>query len=142
MQASEQEEREVEWEGGQSEREETVMRWTEEGEARFRQLSEDVLVGMKEWRQAHPKATLREIEVALDEKLAKVRARMLKDVALASQAADLVESAERVPCPSCGREMEGRGQEERTVTTTGNQEVVLRRSYAVCPACGAGLFSP
>lgn len=116
--------------------------WTEEMEARFRQLSEEVLIGMKEWRQAHPRATLREIETALDEKLAKVRARMLEDVALASRAADLVESGERVVCPQCGQEMEARGQAERTLTTTGNQKVVLQRSYAVCPACGAGLFPP
>jgi YgiT-type zinc finger domain-containing protein len=119
-----------------------MMGWTDEMEGRFRQLSEDVLVGMKEWRQAHPKATLREIETALDEKLAKVRARMLEDVALASTAADLVESGERVVCPACGREMEAHGQAERTLTTTGNQEIVLHRSYAVCPACGAGLFPP
>ncbi len=116
--------------------------WSDELEARWRQLSEDVLVGMKEWRQAHPKATLREIETALDEKLAKVRARMLEDVALASKAADLVASDERVVCPNCGREMAAHGQAERTLTTTGNQEIVLRRSYTVCPACGAGLFPP
>ena len=119
-----------------------MARWSEEFDVRWRQLSEEVLVGMKEWRQAHPRATLREIETALDEKLAKVRARMLEDVALASKATDLVESGERVGCPTCGREMEAHGQEERTLTTTGNQEVVLKRSYAVCPACGAGLFPP
>ena len=116
--------------------------WPDEMETRFRQLSEEVLVGMKEWRQAHPKATLREIETALDDKLAKVRARMLEDVARVSRAADLVASGERIACPQCGREMEARGQAERTLTTTGNQEVVLQRTYAVCPACGAGLFPP
>lgn len=116
--------------------------WTEEMEARFRRLSEEVLVGMKEWRTVHPKATLREIETVLDEKLAKVRARMLQDVALASRASDLVESGERVVCPECEREMEARGRAERTLTTSGNQEIILERSYAVCPACGAGLFPP
>ena len=119
-----------------------VIRWSDELEARWRHLSEDVLIGMKEWRQAHPKATFREIETALDEKLAQVRARMLEDVALASRAADLVDAGERVVCPACGHEMEAHGQQERTLTTTGNQDVVLKRSYAVCPACGAGLFPP
>ncbi len=51
-----------------------MIRWTDELEGRWRQLSEDVFVGMKEWRQAHPKATFREIKTALEEKLAKVRA--------------------------------------------------------------------
>jgi YgiT-type zinc finger domain-containing protein len=105
-------------------------------------LAEDVLSGMREWRQAHPKATLREIETTLDERLAKVRARMLADVALASQAADLVGSEERASCPQCGQPLEAHGPQERTLTTTGDQEVVLSRSYAVCPACGAGLFPP
>jgi YgiT-type zinc finger domain-containing protein len=119
-----------------------MAEWSDEIEARWRHLTEEVLVGMREWRQAHPKATLREIETTLDAKLAKVRARMLEDVALASQAADVVASGERVTCPQCGRRMEAHGQQERTVTTTGDQGVVLRRSYAVCPACGAGLFPP
>jgi YgiT-type zinc finger domain-containing protein len=119
-----------------------MAEWSGELEARWRHLTEGVLIGMKEWRQAHPRATLREIETTLDAKLATVRARMLEDVALASRAADLVESGGRVICPRCGREMEARGQQERTLTTTGDQEVVLRRSYAVCPACGAGLFPP
>jgi ribosomal protein S27AE len=97
---------------------------------------------MKEWRQALPRATFREIESALDEKLAKVRARMLEDVAVASTAADLVASGDRVVCGQCGRMLEVHGQAERTLTTTGNQEVVLHRSYAVCPSCGEGLFPP
>lgn len=119
-----------------------MIRWSDELEARWRQLAEGVLSGMKEWRQAHPRATLREIETVLDEKLAKVRARMLEDVALASPAADLVGGGDRAVCPECGREMEAHGRQERTLTTTGDQEVVLSRSYAACPACGAGLFPP
>jgi YgiT-type zinc finger domain-containing protein len=119
-----------------------MAEWTEGVEAHCRQLSEEVLVGMKEWRAAHPKATLREIETALDEKLTKVRARMLQDVALASRAADLGASGERVVCPQCGQAMEARGRAERTLTTTGNQEIVLQRSSAVCPSCGEGLFPP
>ena len=63
--------------------------WTKETEADWQRLAEEVMTGMKEWRLAHPKATFKEIETALDEKLAKVRARMLQDVALASRAADL-----------------------------------------------------
>ncbi len=43
----------------------------------WRELSEEVISGMKEWRDQHPKATLREIEEALDERLGKMRARRL-----------------------------------------------------------------
>ena len=39
-------------------------------------LSQEVLTGMRAWRLQHPKATLREIEVALDAHFAGLRARM------------------------------------------------------------------
>ena len=46
-----------------------------------------LLTGMKEWRQQHPHATLREIEEAMDERLAQLRAGMLADlVKISSQA--------------------------------------------------------
>ena len=61
-----------------------MARWSEEMEAHWQQLAEEVVLGMKEWRLQNPKATFREIEAAL----------------------------------------------------------TLERSYAVCPACGVGLFPP
>jgi len=36
-------------------------------DAQWRTLSEEVLSGMKEWRLQHPRATLSEMEAALDE---------------------------------------------------------------------------
>lgn len=51
-------------------------------EQRWRELSEEVLSGMKERRQAHPKATFREIEQAVQERLSRLEAQILQDVAL------------------------------------------------------------
>ena len=118
--------------------------WTKETEARWQQLAEEEMTGMKEWRLAHPKATFKEIETALDEKLAKVRARMLQDVALASRAADLRERSgeERVGCPQCGHPLEHRGDEKRRLITHYNQTIELSRSYALCPICGTRVFPP
>jgi hypothetical protein len=118
--------------------------WSTEMEARWRELSEAVFTGMAEWRAQHPRATFNEIEAALDERLATVRARMLQDVALASAATDVsgLPVEERPCCPDCGRALEAHGQEERTLRTTYDRPVTLRRSYARCPACGAGLFPP
>lgn len=118
--------------------------WTREIEDRWQQEVEAVMTGMKEWRLQHPRATFGEIETALDEHLATVRARMLQDLALASAATRVsaVPEAERPRCPDCGGVLEARGEEERTLTTTYNQPIRLRRSYATCPACGAGLFPP
>jgi YgiT-type zinc finger domain-containing protein len=121
-----------------------MAKWSVELEVRWRELTDEVIIGMKEWRLQHPKAALREIEAALDERLNKVRARMLEDAALASAAADLTTAGEdeRPLCATCGGRLEAHGQEKREVTTTGNQTIRLTRTYAVCPACGAGLFPP
>ena len=113
-------------------------------DARWDELAAEVLSGMKEWRLQHPKATFREIEQALDERLGKMRARMLQDAALASAAADLhgAAVAQRPACPECGAPLEGRGMAVRRLTTQHNLTVDLTRSYGVCPQCGAGLFPP
>ena len=42
---------------------------------RWNELAENVMTGMAEWRVQHPRAPLRAIEAALDERLARMRAR-------------------------------------------------------------------
>lgn len=109
----------------------------------WRELSDEVLSGMKAWRLQHPRATLSEIEVALDERLARLRARMLEDAALASAAADWEAASGAVPtCPQCGQPLQGRGKHPRQLQTHGGQSLTLPREYGVCPACQAGLFPP
>ena len=115
-----------------------------EFERRWKQEAEAVMSGMREWRLQHPKATFREIEAEVDEKLSGMRARLLEDLALASRAADLQDKqlGERPRCPECKQPLESQGKQERTVVTHGGKAVHLRRDYARCPACGAGLFPP
>jgi hypothetical protein len=48
---------------------------TEQPEPSWEDLSADILTGMREWRLSHPKATLREIEQALDERFYRPPAR-------------------------------------------------------------------
>src|SRR5205807_4218180 len=111
-------------------------------EQKWRKLAEEVMSGRKEWRDQNPKATYREIEDALDKCLAHMRARMLEDAALASTAAEWsqAEREERPTCAHCGTRLVSRGKKERHFQTQGGQEVVLKRSYGVCPTCGIGLF--
>lgn len=113
-------------------------------DGRWREETEAILTGFKEWRQQHPRATLSEIEAALDSRWAVARARLVADAALASAAADLsaLPPEARPRCPDCGAALEARGQEVRRLTTTHEQSLVLARHRAVCPACGAGLFPP
>lgn len=116
----------------------------QEFDQNWRKLGEDVLSGMKEWREQHPKATFREIEEAVDERLGRLRARMLEDAALASTASDWsqAEQGEHPTCRQCGTRLVARGKKKRSVLTQGGQTVHLERSYGVCPRCGSGLFPP
>jgi hypothetical protein len=118
--------------------------WPDDIDRRWEHLSHEVFTGMRAWRLAHPRATLTEIEVALDTRLSTMRARMLQDVALASAAADVSTAppTERPVCLDCGHALSAHGLEERTLTTHGDQLITLVRSRAVCPACGTGLFPP
>ncbi len=86
------------------------------------------------WSQAHPKATLSEIEDELDRRLQAARAELLDDVVAR------VTGDER--CSQCGGPLMGRGQRERTLTTQGGETLSLTRRYLHCPACESGLFPP
>ena len=111
---------------------------------KWEELAEEVLSGMKEWRIQHPRATLNEMETALDERLNRMRARMLEDMALASRAANLEESetGARARCEQCETELVSRGKGKRSIQTNGGEEITLRRSYGVCPKCEVGFFPP
>jgi hypothetical protein len=115
----------------------------EDLDARWHALSEAVITGMKEWRQQHPKATFREIEAALDERLARLWARMLEDTLLVSRAAEGNATDKGQPvCPQCGAVLQPRGRETRTLTTQHDQLLQLERRYAVYPHCQATGFFP
>src|SRR3954467_6074483 len=97
------------------------------------------------WRQAHPRATLAEIEAAVGAALARVQARYLRDLVAASPLADLprLPTAERPCCPDCGATLVARGQHTPQGLPPGQPgPLPVRRSYAACPACGRGLFPP
>jgi hypothetical protein len=115
--------------------------------ADWERLAAEVLVGIKDWRTQHPRATFTEIEQELDRELSRLRTRLLEDVALASAAAGGTDEtdgtvAPETWCPACGGRLRARGQATRAVTVTHNQTVTLPRQYAVCSTCGAGVFPP
>jgi ribosomal protein S27AE len=115
----------------------------EDFDREWERLGEEVLSGIKEWRLQHPRATLREIEAAVDERLVRLRARMLKDAALASEAAEWVGRDEAPCCPRCGALLESDGTlGRRRLETEGGQQIDLKRQYATCPTCGVGFFPP
>jgi hypothetical protein len=111
---------------------------------RWRDLSEEILSGMKEWRLAHPKATFREIEQAAGERARRLEAQMIEDSALASSQRAWGETAEeeRPCCPVCSTPLQARGEHQRKLQGKGGQDITLVRSYGTCPVCGTGLFPP
>jgi hypothetical protein len=108
----------------------------------WRGVSEEIIVGMSEWRQQNPKATFREIEEELDRRLSELRARMLADLAVASASAEWESGAEAPICPKCGAKLKPNGKKKRKLQTRGGREVELVREYGVCPECGQGIFPP
>ena len=60
--------------------------WDEGVERNWSRVAEGVMLEIKEWRERHPRASFTEIESAVDGLWAKARARILQDVALASDA--------------------------------------------------------
>jgi hypothetical protein len=100
---------------------------------------QELFLGLREWRASHPKATLAQIERELDRRMARVRAQIMTDLALASAAADL-QSGDAPSCPECGDGLHDEGQQARTLVTLGDEPVTLERDYATCVHCGRRLF--
>lgn len=90
---------------------------------------------LRQWRQAHPEATLTEIERELDRQWHARRVALLAEVAQTGSDGLGV-------CPTCGTALVRRGAHDRTLRSDGDQVTTLHRPYAWCPVCQAGLFPP
>jgi RNase P subunit RPR2 len=104
----------------------------------FEEASQEVL----RWRQKHKRATLTEIEETVDSELARMRAQMIQDLAMASETADIgaLPKAERPPCPHCGRPLVANGKQKRVLATDYEQGVTLQRSKGYCQHCKLSFF--
>ncbi len=105
-------------------------------------LSEEIMQGIAEWRERHPKASFREIEAEIDKRLSELRAKMISDTAMVSVQAGWENGASGVVCPKCGEKLEKKGKKKRKLATQGGREVELVREYGMCPKCGQGIFPP
>lgn len=102
---------------------------------------QDVL-GMKQWRQAHPKATWCEIEEAVDVQVNQLRAQLIQEIVQMGEVREWSEAPqeERPRCERCGTMLVARGKQTRWLQTNGGEAVKLERSYGTCPECGQGIF--
>lgn len=115
---------------------------SEEMRKKWNRMSAEILSGMAEWQAQHPKATFRETETEVDKRLSELRAKMLSDAAMLNEEERWQVGGEGAVCPNCGVKLEKKGKKKRRLQTRGGQEVELEREYAVCPACGQGIFPP
>ena len=83
----------------------------------WQQESEAVLSGVAEWRTQHPQATWREIEQAVDERLGRLRSKLLQETAQQSQkrAWSQHDGQQRPQCPACQVRLHSRGSQQRTL---------------------------
>jgi hypothetical protein len=94
---------------------------------------QDLMAGLAEWREKHPSATLREIKVALDERLFELRVSLLSETVYQSQLASWETGSQAVLCPKCGQNLEEKGKKKRKMQTQSGREIELEREYGVRP---------
>ena len=99
---------------------------------------------MSEWRKEHPKATFREIEAAVDERVNQLRAQLIEDLVQLDETEEWSQKAEaeRPKCAICDQPLSARGKQMRFLQTNGGEAIKLKRTYGTCPECGEGFFPP
>lgn len=104
--------------------------------------ADGVWAEIRAWRAAHPTATWREIERAIDDRMRRLRERVLTDTAQASAVTNFAGAAQRPACPHCGDALQALGPKTRTLLTEQGGVIALTRTHGWCPRCRAGLFPP
>jgi transposase-like protein len=93
---------------------------------------------MSQWRQANPKATLTEIEEAVEAELAQLRTQLVE-----AMIQETPEASQEVPaCPQCGQKMVKNGRRQRKLQSKEGQTLQLERQQWRCLSCGTTLFPP
>ena len=102
------------------------------------EVPDELAVKMRQWRQANPKATLTEIELAVEAELAELRRQLVQE--MVREEAD---AQPEVPdCPQCGRAMVKNGRRKRNLQAKEGQTIQLERQQWRCLSCGTTLFPP
>lgn len=104
--------------------------------------AQSVIAQVSVFNRAHPHATFRQIEDAVEEALAGLRQDLISQSVAEHELADFRGTAERPHCPQCGGTMQAIGQHRRGVTIRGGTEVDIKRTRGRCSGCGFELFPP
>jgi len=93
---------------------------------------------IREWQEANPKATLTEMERAIDEELEKLRSQIITGLVRERESQEEGKPA----CPNCGRNMGKNGKRKRQLKTKGGETIEFERQQLRCSDCGMTLFPP
>lgn len=93
---------------------------------------------MRQWRQANRKATLTEIEEAVEAELAQLRKQLVEEMVQE----EAVSSQEVPDCAQCGQKMVKNGRRQRKLKSKEGQTIQLDRQQWRCLSCGTTLFPP
>jgi hypothetical protein len=107
--------------------------------------SEAVARELVEWREAHPRASLTQIEDAVFEAMQRLQARALQQGRLGQRGGRCGGTAGWRPTDvsDVSWSTGPRGRQRRTIRPARQRAPLeVDRSYAVCAECGAGLFPP
>src|SRR5437773_7472409 len=79
--------------------------------------SEEILTDIKEWRQAHPKATFVEIEDEVHKRMMQLEAQILQEAAQESPSREWGRTSGQQPpqCPTCALPLQARGKHQRVL---------------------------
>ncbi len=104
--------------------------------------SREILTDIREWRQAHPKATFVEIEDEVHRRMMQLEAQVLQDAAQASSTQAWGRTKEQDPprCPTCAVALQARGKHQRILQGNAGTSLTLTRTYGSCPTCGQSFF--
>lgn len=93
---------------------------------------------IRQWRDANPKATLTEIEEAVEKGLAELRETMVTSLAQEGEEKEW----EAPLCPHCQTKMVKNGKKKRRLKTKEGKTIILDRQQMRCPHCGMTIFPP
>ena len=102
-------------------------------------INADLNEGLNQWREKHPRATMREIEEEIDRRMTEMRARLIADTVMRSASTGMEKGGKEM-CPKCGGEVKKKGKKKRKLETNGGQEIEFEREYVTCQSCGHGFF--
>lgn len=100
---------------------------------------DEIEARLQAWRAAHPRATLTEMQTAVETELAAYRTALLTRLV---QEATVEQAAETPSCPACDQPLRRNGVKRRRLKDKEGTEVLLEREQWRCQRCGLTLFPP